>query len=83
MGRLERGESSPAEQWANRHKPRRKIAIAHGEDWRARGEQHHKQALTLVRENQVRQLDDLNIAVATLEPDFATADGAADCAENP
>ena len=44
-------------QSANRHKPRRKIAIAHGEDWRARRDPHHE----LVREDRGLYLDDPSI----------------------
>lgn len=37
------------------------MAIAHGEVARARRDYHHKQALALVRENQVIHVEDLNI----------------------
>jgi transposase len=42
-------------------KTRRKIAIAHGKVARARRDYHHKQALAVVRENQVIHVEDLNI----------------------
>ena len=45
----------------NRDKTRRKVAIAHDEVARARRDYHHKQALALVRENQVIHVEDLNI----------------------
>lgn len=47
---------------ANRDKSRRKVAVAHNEVARARRDYHHKQALALVRENQVIHVEDLNIA---------------------
>ena len=46
----------------NRNKTRRKVAIAHNHVARARRDYHHKQALALVRENQVIHVEDLNIA---------------------
>ena len=45
----------------NRDKSRRKLAVAHNEVARARRDYHHKQALALVRENQVIHVEDLNI----------------------
>jgi IS605 OrfB family transposase len=45
-----------------RIKTRRKVAIVHNEVARARRDYHHKQALALVRENQVIHVEDLNIA---------------------
>ena len=46
---------------ANRDKTRRKVAVAHNEVARARRDYHHKQALALVRENQVIHVEDLNV----------------------
>jgi len=46
----------------NRDKARRKVAIQHGKVARSRRDHHHKEALTLVRENQVIYVEDLNIA---------------------
>ena len=40
---------------------RRKVAVAHNEVARARRDYHHKQALALVRENQVIHVEDLNV----------------------
>ncbi|WP_242460739.1 transposase [Mycobacterium paragordonae] len=46
---------------ASRDKSRRKVAVAHNKVARARRDYHHKQALALVRENQVIHVEDLNI----------------------
>jgi putative transposase len=59
---LEREKSRRQKGSANRDKARRKVAIAHNEVARARRDYHHKQALALVRENQVIHVEDLNIA---------------------
>ena len=59
--RLEREKSRRQKGSANRDKTRRKVAIAHNEVARARRDYHHKQALALVRENQVIHVEDLNI----------------------
>jgi putative transposase len=61
MRRLEQEKSRRQEGSANRGKTRRKVAIAHNEVARARRDYHHKQALTLVPENQVIHLEDLNV----------------------
>jgi putative transposase len=61
MRRLEQEKSRRQEGSANRGKTRRKVAIAHNEVARARRDYHHKQALTLVRENQVIHVEDLNV----------------------
>ncbi len=61
LRRLEREKSRRQKGSANRDKTRRKIAIAHNEVARARRDYHHKQALALVRENQVIHVEDLNI----------------------
>jgi putative transposase len=61
LRRLEREKSRRQKGSANREKTRRKIAIAHGEVARARRDYHHKQALTLVRKNQVIHVEGLNI----------------------
>jgi putative transposase len=42
-------------------KTRRKIAVVHGAISRARRDSHHKQALALIRDNQVIHVEDLNI----------------------
>jgi putative transposase len=60
--RLEREKSGRQKGSHNRDKTRRKIAIAHGKVARSRRDYHHKQALALVRENQVIHVEDLNIA---------------------
>lgn len=62
LRRLEREKSRRQKGSANRAKTRRKVAIAHNEVARARRDYHHKQALALVRENQVIHVEDLNIA---------------------
>ncbi len=62
LRRLEREKSRRHKGSANRGKTRRKIAIAHSEVARARRDYHHKHALALVRENQVINVEDLNIA---------------------
>jgi putative transposase len=62
LARLEREKSRRQKGSANRDKTRKKVAIAHNEVARARRDYHHKQALALVRENQVIHVEDLNIA---------------------
>ena len=62
LRRLEREKSRRQKGSANRDKTRRKVAIAHNEVARARRDYHHKQALALVRDNQVIHVEDLNIA---------------------
>jgi putative transposase len=62
LGRLEREKSRRQKGSANREKSRRKIAVVHIEVARARRDYHHKQALALVRENQVIHVEDLNVA---------------------
>ena len=61
LARLEREKSRRQKGSANRDKSRRKVAAAHGEVARARRDYHHKQALALVRENQVIHVENLNI----------------------
>ena len=61
LRRLQREKSRRQKGSANRDKTRRKIGIAHGKVARARRDYHHKQALALVRENQVIHVEDLNI----------------------
>ena len=61
LRRLEREKSRRQKGSANRDKTRRKVAIAHGKVARARRDYHHKQALALVRENQVIHVENLNI----------------------
>ena len=60
--RLEREKSRRQKGSANRNRTRHKVAIAHNEVARARRDYHHKQALALVRENQVIHVEDLHIA---------------------
>jgi putative transposase len=62
LKRLEREKSRRQKGSTNRDKTRRKIAVVHNEVARARRDYHHKQALTLVRENQVIHVEALNIA---------------------
>jgi putative transposase len=61
LARLERAKARRRKGSANREKIRRKVAIQHGKVARARRDYHHKQALDLVRENQVIHVEDLNI----------------------
>jgi putative transposase len=61
LRRLEREKSRRQKGSNNRDKTRRKIAIAHNEVARARRDYHHKQALALIRDNQVIHVEDLNI----------------------
>ncbi|MED5814315.1 transposase [Mycolicibacterium sp. 050232] len=61
LARLEREKSRRGKGSANRDKSRRKVAVAHNKVARARRDYHHKQALTLVRDNQVIYVEDLNI----------------------
>jgi putative transposase len=61
LRRLEREKSRRQKGSNNRNKTRRKVAIAHGKVARARRDYHHKEALALVRDNQVIHVEDLNI----------------------
>ncbi len=61
LRRLEREKSRRQKGSINREKARRKVAVAHNQVARARRDFHHKQALSLVRENQVIHVEDLNI----------------------
>ena len=60
-GRLEREKSRRQRGSVNREKTRGKVAIVHNMVARSRRDYHHKQALALVRENQVIHVEDLNI----------------------
>jgi putative transposase len=62
LRRLKREKSRRQKGSVNRNKARRKVAVVHGKVARARRDYHHKQALTLVRDNQVIYVEDLNIA---------------------
>jgi putative transposase len=62
LARLEREKSRRQKGSNNRDKTRQKVAIVHSEVARARRDYHHKQALTLVRDNQAIYVEDLNIA---------------------
>jgi putative transposase len=62
LARLQREQCRRQKGSKNRDKTRCKVAVAHGKVARARRDYHHKQALTLVRENQVIHVEDLNIA---------------------
>jgi len=62
LRRLEREKSRRQKGSNNRDQTRRKVAVAHNEVARARRDYQHKQALALVRENQVIHVEDLNIA---------------------
>ena len=60
LRRLERERSRREKGSKNREKARRKVAIAHSKVARARRDFQRKEALTLVRENQVIHVEDLN-----------------------
>jgi putative transposase len=62
LRRLQREKSRRRKGSNNRDKTGRKVAIAHNEVARVRRDYHHKQALALVRDNQVIYVEDLNIA---------------------
>ena len=62
LRRLERTRSRRQKGSKNREKARRRVAIAHSKVARARRDFQHKEALALVRENQVIHVEDLNIA---------------------
>jgi putative transposase len=61
LRRLEREKSRRERGSKNREESRRKIAIVHGAVARSRRDYHHKQALALVRDNQVIYVEDLNV----------------------
>lgn len=61
LQRLEREKSRRQKGSINRQRTRRKVAIVHNQVARSRRDYHHKQALALVRENQVIHVEDLNI----------------------
>lgn len=61
LARLERVKARRERGSANREKARRKVAVAHSKVARARRDYHHKQALALVRNNQVIHVEDLNV----------------------
>lgn len=61
LRRLEREKSRRQKGSANRNKTRQRLASAHNDVARARRDYHHKQALMLVRDNQVIHVEDLNI----------------------
>jgi putative transposase len=61
LARLEREKSRRQKGSVNRDKSRRRAAAVHNQVARARRDYHHKQALALVRENQVIHVEDLNI----------------------
>jgi len=62
LRRLEREKARRAKGGSNRAKTRRKVAAQHGKVTRARRDYHHKQALTLIRDNQAIHVENLNIA---------------------
>jgi putative transposase len=62
LARLEREKARRARGGKNRAKSRLKVAVQHGKVARARRDYHHKQAVTLVRENQALHVEDLHIA---------------------
>lgn len=62
LARLEREKARRAKGGANRAKSRRKVAVQHGKVARARRDEHHKQARTLVRENQAVHVENLHVA---------------------
>lgn len=62
LRRLEREKARRVQGGKNRATTRRKVAVQHGMVARSRRDYHHKQALTLVRDNQAVHVEDLNIA---------------------
>jgi putative transposase len=62
LARLQREMCRRRKGSKNRDKARRMVAIQHGKVARSRRDHHHKEALTLVRENQAIYVEDLNIA---------------------
>ena len=62
LARIQRERSRRQKGSANRAKSRRKEAAQHSKVARSRRDHHHKQALHLVRENQVSYVEDLNVA---------------------
>ena len=62
LARLERVKARRKKGSANREKTRLKVAVVHNKVARSRRDYHHKQALALVRENQVIHVEDLNVA---------------------
>jgi putative transposase len=73
LRRLEREKSRRQKGSVNRDKTQRRVAIAHNEVARARRDYHHKQALGLVRDNQVIHVEDLNIVGMVANPRLARA----------
>lgn len=61
LRRLEREKSRRQKGSNNREKTRLKVAVVHSKVARARRDFHHKQALALVRDNQVLYVEDLHI----------------------
>ena len=62
LARLQREHARCAKASANRAKIRRKVAAVHSKISRARRDNHHKQALLLIRDNQAVHVESLNIA---------------------
>jgi putative transposase len=62
LTRLEREKSRRCKGSNNRAKTRRRVAQQHAAVARSRRDEHHKQALHLVRENQALHVEDLHVA---------------------
>jgi len=62
LRRLEREKSRRQKGSNNSEKTRQRVAVAHNRVARARRDFHHKQALALVRDNQVIHVEDLHVA---------------------
>ena len=62
LRRFEREKSRRQKGSNNRAKSRQKVAVQHSQVSRSRRDYHHKQALHLVRENQVVHVEDLHVA---------------------
>jgi len=73
LAQLEREKARRVKGSANRAKTRRRVAVQHGKVARARRDYHHKQALTLIRDNQVVYVEDLNVAGMVLNRRLAKA----------
>jgi len=68
LARLERQKARRKKGSSNRAKTRRRIAVHHGKIARSRLDYHHKQALTLIRDNQAVYVEDLNTAGLMKKP---------------
>ncbi|ATL70736.1 RNA-guided endonuclease InsQ/TnpB family protein [Nocardia terpenica] len=75
LARLQREQCRREVGSRNREKSRRKVAVQSGKVARSRRDYHHKQALSLVHDNQVIYIEDLNIATMVRNSRLARAIG--------